>query len=577
MNSIKIEKGAIEELKRIIRLHDKMDEFLKSNDKDPSWDGDIYLYTDEDLQVEHIQYRIPSQVKGRNDEKLLNKNSISYPVEYKNLRNYLNDGGVCYFVIIVSNNGEKMAVFYNTMTPIKLASYLKNTEKKKADQTKNIPLLRLKNNDKNELYRILQQFGHDSKEQGTGELVRKAISIKDMQKIDSVRMTAFVSDNDEVMKNIKSGEACLFGHLMDCDMWIPFEYKTQRNMEFISCVRQDETFGVDRVPYYYGFEIMKNSNGKFTIRLSENLCIDIANNKINFELKTELEQIVKDIRFLEILQQGTSLYIGKEKLCDYENINLGEKIHKAIKDITQIKLALMKFEIHLDKRLDTFTGDDWKSINELINLYKGEIKPKNETAWHMWWWQGKVVPFFLAIDSNGVVCIENGMHFQHFQLTISSGDNYRISPIIMFKRDVWEKLYDVDEKILLEEVEKSELNIQTEGNFSSLLVELLAAYDTTKNEKYYDIVNIIADKLLETSPDNAYWKINKLQLIKRKRDLSEGELQELERIEERTNDSKVVCAVNILIDNKRKAKKELDEMAEEDKELFMTYPIYNLL
>lgn len=37
MNSIKIEKGAIEALKRIIRLHDKMDEYLNSDDKEPSY------------------------------------------------------------------------------------------------------------------------------------------------------------------------------------------------------------------------------------------------------------------------------------------------------------------------------------------------------------------------------------------------------------------------------------------------------------------------------------------------------------------------------------------------------------
>jgi hypothetical protein len=360
-------------------------------------------------------------------------------------------------------------------------------------------------------------------------------------------------------------------------MWIPFEYTTQRQMELISYVRKNETFGVDGVPYYSSLEIMQNSNRKYMIRLSENLCIDIGNNKIDLKLKTELEQILKDIRFLELLQQGTSLYIGKEKICDYEKVNVGEKIQKVVKDFTQIKLALMKFEIHIDKRLDAFTDDDWKSINELVNLYQGKIKPQNRTAWHMWWWQGKVVPFFLAIDPDGEVCIENGIHFRHVQLTLGDEDNYRVSPIIMFKRDVWEKLYDIDKKTLLQELEKSELNSQTEGNFSLLLVELLVAYDTTKNEKYYDMVKMISDKLLEVSPDNDYWKINKLQILKRKRELSEKELQELECIEEQTNDAKVVCAANILMDNKRKAKKELDGMVTEDKELFMSYPIYNLL
>ena len=129
----------------------------------------------------------------------------------------------------------------------------------------------------------------------------------------------------------------------------------------------------------------------------------------------------------------------------------------------------------------------------------------------------------------------------------------------------------------MDDLEKGEYNKETEGNFSLLLVEILSAYDTTENEKYYDMARVISDKLLGVSPDNDYWRINKLQLLRRKRELSEEEFQELEHIENDSDDKKVVCAANILLDNKRKAKRALDEMTEEDRELFMTYPIHNLL
>ena len=150
MNSIKIEKGAVEAVKRTIRLHDKMTELIKEDDKDPVWDGNIYTFYDTDLKSEHIQYTIPTQIKGKNDNSLLRRKSITYPVEYKNLRNYFNHGGVCYFVVVISDDGEKVSIFYNALTPIKLQSLLKGTEKKKPGQTKNITLMRLKNNDKDE-------------------------------------------------------------------------------------------------------------------------------------------------------------------------------------------------------------------------------------------------------------------------------------------------------------------------------------------------------------------------------------------------------------------------------------------
>ena len=60
-------------------------------------------------------------------------------------------------------------------------------------------------------------------------------------------------------------------------------------------------------------------------------------------------------------------------------------------------------------------------------------------------------------------------------------------------------------------------------------------YDENKDEKYYDVAKLISDKLLNASPDNVYWKINRFQLLKRKRDLSEDELQELEDLEKTTD------------------------------------------
>ena len=244
MNSVKIEKGAIDALKRIIRLHDRMDELLQSNDKEPSWDGDIRIYSNEDLKVENILYRIPAQVKGKNDERWLDKKGVTYPVEYKHLRNYLNDGGVCYFVIAISDDGERTTIFYNALTPIKLKSILKGKEKKKPDQTRSVPLNRLTNNDKNELFRVLMQFGHDSGEQGAKELIRKSISLKDIGKIDSIRATAFTLDRTSIIQEVAKGEACLFGHLKEADVWVPFDYDTQMQMEFVAWVKMDKPFKI---------------------------------------------------------------------------------------------------------------------------------------------------------------------------------------------------------------------------------------------------------------------------------------------------------------------------------------------
>lgn len=576
MNSIKIEKGAIDTLRRIVRLHDKMDEFLNSNDKEPSWDGNILIYKNSDLKAENVEYIIPTQVKGKNNETLLKRNRITYSVEYKHLRNYFNNNGIFYVVIAISDDGERTTIFYNALTTIKLQSILKGTENKKPDQTKSIPLVRLKNNDKNELYKILMQFGHDSREVGSGELVKKSISMKDLEKIDSIRMTTFASSQDEFLENINSGEVCAFGHIASADIWVPFSYDFQKQIELFACEKITDTFSIDGIPYYKEFEIRKSTGKSAIFQLSENLYIDIGVNKIEFKAKTYIDQIMRDIQFLEALKNGKSFYIGNTKIGTYDNVNFGDDLETSIKDFKNIQAALIKFNLKLDKKFADFNDKDWESMDNLVKLVQNGIKPNKQMTWYIWWWQDKVVPFFIALDNDGNVKIENSLYLKSFRIVVANSD-YKVPIFILFKRDIWEKLYDVDESVLLEEIESSIFNKATEGEFSLLFVEILSAYDEINDEKYYDVAKLISDKLLNTSPDNVYWKINRFQLLKRKRELSENELQELEDLEKANNEKKVLCAINILLENKRKAKKLLDEMEQEDREMFLTYPIYNLL
>lgn len=579
MNTIKIEKGAVEALKRVIRLHDMMDELLEENDKGPSWDGDIYLYDNSDLKVEHIQYRIPTQIKGKNDKRLLNKKSITFPVEYRNLRNYFRDGGVCYFVIAVSDDGEKAAIFYNALTPIKLQAILKGSEKKLPEQTKNIPLLRLEKNDKDILYKLLLQFGHDSREQGSGELVRKSISANDLKNVDSIRMTAYTSDKNEILGNVQMGEVCLFGHLANSDIWVPFSYETQTNMEIAQKVKRNESFGVDGVVYYDNFEVVRKADETVYIRLSENLELRLSENKVHFDPKSDLETVIRDVRFLEAMQHGSGLYIGKRKVLGYKEQKLGSNLQKAIRDYKLLQLVTNKFGLTIRERIEGFTEDDWKALNELVAIFKGDIVPKHgEVAYHMWWWQGKIVPFIITREDTQQTQVENIFHPQQLNVyTHTDEKEYELPIYINLTRSVWESLYDVPEEYLLEDLERYEYNHGTEGNFSLLFVELLSSYDDTGNEKYFNMARLISDKLIFVSPQNEYWKINKLQLLRRKRPLSEEEMQELESIEKISEDRKVICAVNILLENRRMAQKVLEEMDDEDRGVFVTYPIYNLL
>lgn len=159
--------------------------------------------------------------------------------------------------------------------------------------------------------------------------------------------------------------------------------------------------------YYSGFELTVKANDNKYIRLSENLSLGIDENKIHFNPKSDFNTVINDIQFLDALQHGSGLYIGKKKVFEYERPKLDPELERTINDFKLIQLVVNRFGLTLKKRIEDFDGKDWKAINELIILYKGNLAFEDKVAYRMWWWQDKVVPFILIKDETQHVQAEN--------------------------------------------------------------------------------------------------------------------------------------------------------------------------
>ena len=85
LDSIQIEKSAVMFLKQVILPHKRMNDFINDNDKEPSWDGMIYLYKEDAYKAEDILCRVPVQIKGKNEPDKLKRKGITYPIEYLSL------------------------------------------------------------------------------------------------------------------------------------------------------------------------------------------------------------------------------------------------------------------------------------------------------------------------------------------------------------------------------------------------------------------------------------------------------------------------------------------------------------
>lgn len=584
MNAIKIEMGAVLALKNLIQLNDLMKDYINDNDKEPSWDGHINLYRSDDMKTENIKYRIPVQVKGKNDNSLLKKQRISFPVEYKHLRNYYQDGGVFYVVVAISDDRRKTTIFYNALTTVKLNALLKKSENKKPDQTKNIVLEKLKTNDHPFLFKILTQFGYDREKQGSGngEIIEKAINIDVIDKVDSIRVTSYIAENEaDALKKVSTGELCLYGHRSDLDMWLPFDFEHQKGMQLKRVLQMDKSIGIDGITYYDKYWVECIDSDKPIIKVSENLSIDLLGQKIKFEMNGNIQSLKKDVDFLYAALNGHTFWVENKKISEYSSVNLPVSLQETMEMLSDFYHALEEIDFTCNKKLSDFSEDNWQSVSKLISIYHRDVKlPEDKNnRWCMWWWDGKVVPLLMVRDEKGEIKIVNWLEKEEYVVSgeVESGERFVFPRGMLFKRDIWENLYDADEAVLLKDIERCDCPKGAAADLYLFFVEILSAYDTTKNEKYYDMATLLITKLLEVEKDNESGIINRLQLLKRKRELSEEEISELEKLEEKTENDMIVCAIHILLENRHKAKRLIDQLSEEDQKIFKSYPIYNLL
>lgn len=116
-----IEMMGVDFVRLAIAKTDYLVPHINDNDREPSWDGDVEVYrkAGNTHAKADLILKVPVQVKGR-IESNLKKQSITYPVELSDLRNYLNAGGTTFLVVYVDEEGEKHQIYYNTLLPFEL-------------------------------------------------------------------------------------------------------------------------------------------------------------------------------------------------------------------------------------------------------------------------------------------------------------------------------------------------------------------------------------------------------------------------------------------------------------------------
>lgn len=110
-----IEELAINAVKKSILTSRFLSQYISENDKEPSWDGFVYIYNREEKTKADFYGRVPIQVKGKYCEDL-SRDQIKHSVEISDMNSYLKDGGVLFFVTYIADGGNKEKIYYAPLT-----------------------------------------------------------------------------------------------------------------------------------------------------------------------------------------------------------------------------------------------------------------------------------------------------------------------------------------------------------------------------------------------------------------------------------------------------------------------------
>ena len=135
MNRKAIETISVNAVRDSIVMSDYLDQFIPDNDKEPFWDGSVYIYKNKEHKKENFTGRMPVQVKGT-ECKDLSKAEISFSVDLVDLKGYLAEGGTVFFVVYIANNGLLKKIYYNALTPIKIRMILESAKGQKTKAIK---------------------------------------------------------------------------------------------------------------------------------------------------------------------------------------------------------------------------------------------------------------------------------------------------------------------------------------------------------------------------------------------------------------------------------------------------------
>ena len=366
-----IEILAVNAVKNSIVTSEYLDQFIAENDKEPSWDGFIYIYGDKSKKKSNLKGRMPVQVKGTECEDYT-KSKISFSISTVDLRNYLYDGGCILFVVYIGNSGLTNKIYYAELTPIKLRQILTESKEQgtKAVSLKEFP------NDNNKKATIFLNCLQNCQKQASF-IEGRLLTIEELEEQGLLENLVIpisgVGIRDPQMALIKN-EVYIYAKIKGSSIpqpldMIPEDVFTQQTI--------DETITIGDKQFYTEYRVIKTVN-EVTWRFGNSFTMKFYDKgktcKINYKNSDKIRIMAKDLDFmLEYLASGYFM-INNIKIpfnyrgMDSSNFDIEEE-KEHLNFAKKIVKVLDMLGCSEDIDINDMNDEDWRNLNRLIRAF----------------------------------------------------------------------------------------------------------------------------------------------------------------------------------------------------------------
>lgn len=582
MNSNAIEKIAVSHLNLAITQCEFLRAEINENDKTPSFDGHIELYSKAGNKKSDLIGRCDIQVKGKTIKSKHFKATITYPVEVDDLQNFLNNGGAIYFVVGIKPDNGEYQIYYNALLPVDLQNIIHQIKnnKKIRQKTKNIELEQLPKNPKH-IEKIFSNFLFHRKHQFSNPLIPNPKTINSTEEITYRFWIDSISD-------IYNKPTYVY-QVLPNNIYIPIGKMIAKEIDIEDAPLD---ISIDGKTYFHNATIsFTKGNRIHNIHINVGLSIksdekNLANVKIT--QKCTISQYIKNLEFILALIKGKTLKIGNlaignnpkfsHNVSDVENeLDFYRKIEKLLKRLN------IKKEIKVRELTDAM-------FPRLAFLHDAIIEKKtfkeNDTASAITPVDiGAIKCFILRVKKN-----ENEVEyinpFENYNLkfeidmfnneTKLNDERFSASLFVTFNESDFLKYDNINYDTMFKDIISTEYSDSYGQAINYFILNLLCAYDKKKDEEMLDCAIKTASWLYEKDNTDVNF-LNKMQALYRRQSLSEEEIEKILQIKEATNNNEIIIGCSILLGEKHTYNHYMKKLSQERKEEFLIYPISHLL